>query len=277
MEGFQMRLLSNNRRPLAAVLPIAYLLAAGCGGAFGSTVPLDRASEAAAGGSVSVSPGIFEHVAARGVAGTIEVSNTTTVTMTVTVTLRPWLQARSGEVSPNRRASLGGVGLSARSFTLSSGAKRKLSLTLASVPAHGSLYGAIEVVSVPHGEARPGVKLAYRVVSSLRLVAPKRVQRFSATAGSLIVQGSIGHGTLLLAMRNTGNTILPIGGKVVISGNGNSLGATAQEKAIVPGATVNLPLSQLPGSLPRGRYTVVARLSQGGHALGTIRRTINLH
>ncbi len=77
-------------------------------------------------------------------------------------------------------------------------------------------------------------------------------------------------------MQNTGNTIVPIGGRVRISGSGRSLSSGARAKTIVPGATVNVPLAELLGSLPRGRYTVSVALSQGGHSLGTVRRTVNL-
>lgn len=138
-----------------------------------------------------------------------------------------------------------------------------------------SQYGAIEVTGVPGGRAT-GIKIAYRLVSSLRLDAPRGAQSFRAHGGSLIEQGSVKHGTLLLAVRNTGNTIVPVGGRVRISGSGHSLSANARAKVIVPGATVNVPLAELLGSLPRGRYTVTVGLSQGGHGLGTVTRTIAL-
>jgi hypothetical protein len=79
-----------------------------------------------------------------------------------------------------------------------------------------------------------------------------------------------------LPVSNTGNTIDPIGGSVSISGAGHSLRSTAREKVIVPGQTVNVPLTELPGSLPRGSYTVSVGLSEGGHGIGTVTRTIKL-
>jgi hypothetical protein len=229
----------------------------------------------AAGGGVSVSPGIFEHVAGRGSVGSINISNTTGTSMAVRVALRPWLQSRSGEVSPNRRATLGQVGVGPRSFTLGAGATRSVSLSLSRTPTQRSLYGAIEVTGVPGGRAT-GIKVAYRLVSSLRLDAPTGAQSFHARAGGLVEQGSAKHGTLLLAVRNTGNTIVPVGGTALIAGPGSSLSANARAKVIVPGATVNVPLAELLGSLPRGRYTVTVHLSQGGHGLGTVTRTIAL-
>ena len=57
---------------------------------------------------------------------------------------------------------------------------------------------------------------------------------------------------------------------------GRSLSSGARAKTIVPGATVNVPLAELLGSLPRGRYTVMVGLSQGGHGIGTVTRTIEL-
>jgi len=230
----------------------------------------------AAGGGLSVSPGIFEHVANSGRVGSIKISNTSGKSMAVKVALRPWAQSPSGEVSPNRRRTLGEVRPSASSFTLAAGSSQSVALSLTRTPAGRSQYGAIEVTGVPSGKATNGIKVAYRLVSSLRLDAPKGAQSYRAQGGSLIEQGSVKHGTLLLAVRNTGNTIVPVGGRVRISGSGHSLSANARAKVIVPGATVNVPLTELAGSLPRGRYTVSVALSQGGHALGTVRHTVSL-
>ncbi|MFI4978166.1 MAG: hypothetical protein ACHQC8_05785 [Solirubrobacterales bacterium] len=230
----------------------------------------------AAGGGLSVSPGIFEHTANPGNVGSLKISNTTGKSMAVKVALRPWVQSPSGEVSPNRGRTLGDVRLSASSFTLGAGSSQSVGLSLTRTPPGRSQYGGIEVTGVPSGRAGNGIKVAYRLVSSLRLDAPRGAQSFRARAGGLIEQGSVKHGTLLLAVRNTGNTIVPIGGKARISGSGHSLSANARAKVIVPGATVNVPLTELAGSLPRGRYTVSVALSQGGHALGTVRHTVSL-
>ena len=73
-------------------------------------------------------------------------------------------------------ASLGGVSVSAPSFTLAPGEERDLTVNVASIPAAGSLYGALEVVGLPTDVAtRKGVVLGYRVVSAIRLnpAAPK--------------------------------------------------------------------------------------------------------
>jgi hypothetical protein len=44
----------------------------------------------------------------------------------------------------------------------------------------------------------------------------------------------------------------------------------------VPGATVNLRLTRLRGTLPKGRYRVGVRLTQGGRKVGGLRRGIRL-
>lgn len=245
---------------------VALLAACGWAGASGAF---------ATGAGLSISPGILEHTATHGGVGAVEISNTTSAVMTVTLALRPWLQAESGEVSPNRRMSLGSVRASASSFTLAAGASRTVSLSLSRPPAGGSIYGAVEVTGIPHGHTGSSIKLDYRLITDLRLT-PTR-QRFQAAAGSLVEQGSVKRGTLALAVKNTGNTITPIGGTVQISGSGHSLTAHATAKAIVPGATVSVPLVQLLGSLPRGHYTVIVQLTEAGHHIGIVKHTIYLY
>ena len=228
-------------------------------------------------GGLSVSPGILEHVASVGGVGALTVTNTTSAAMAVKLALRPWVQSRGGEVSPNRRRVLSEARPETSSFSLAAGANRTVGISLTRKPRGGSLYGAVEVTGAPAGQVNNGLKLDYRLVTSLRLDAPHARQSFRATAGRLIEQGNVKHGTLLLAVRNTGNTIVPIGGVTRISGQGHSLSANATAKAIIPGASVNLPLTQLLGSLSKGRYTVTVSLSQGTHRLGTLRHTIDLH
>jgi hypothetical protein len=243
-----------------------------------SLPPATPAKPGGHGGGLSVSPGVFERIARRGRVGSIEISNTTATPMKVTVALRPWLQARSGQVSPNRHATVPGVRLAASSFTLAPARTQALALSLTRIPPGGSLYGAIEVTGAPpraRGK-RSGVTLAYRIVNSLRLVPARGARVFRASAGRLIEQGTFRHGTLSLAVRNTGNTIVPIGATVHVRGRGLSLGGGMRGKAIAPGHTVDLPLTQLTGSLPRGRYRVVVTLTQAGHKLGTVNRTIDL-
>lgn len=259
-----MRLVSTRTAATAALL--ALLAAGGWAGA---------RSAFATGTGLSISPGILEHTATHGGVGAVKISNTTSAAMKVTLALRPWLQAKNGEVSPNRRKSLGGVRASASSFTLAAGASHTISLSLSRPPTGGSIYGAVEVTGIPHGHAGSAIKLDYRLITDLRLTPARK--RFHADAGSFVEQGSVKHGTLALAVKNTGNTITPIGGTVKISGSGHSLTAHATAKAIIPGATVNVPLVQLLGSLPRGHYTVTVQLTEAGHHIGTVRHTLYLH
>jgi hypothetical protein len=253
-----MRLLRTRR---SAVITIALLLAG-----------LGAAHALAARGGLSITPGILEATARPGGLGAVKIANTTRHAMRIKLAVRPWVQSRSGSVTPNRRKVLGKVRPNRRTFWLHAGATEALGLSLARRPAGGSLYGAIEVTGAPKHPGGKGIKVAYRLVTSMRLNPPAGAQRFGARAGSLIEHGTTRHGSLFLAVKNTGNTIEPVGGRVDIRGKGHSLSANATAKAIVPGATVNLPLTRLRGTLPRGRYNVTVHLTQGGHGLGKVKR-----
>ena len=55
-----------------------------------------------------------------------------------------------------------------------------------------------------------------------------------------------------------------------ISGNHHTLSGVIAPKTILPGATVNLRLARLRGTLPRGRYRVAVRLTQAGQKVGWV-------
>jgi len=57
----------------------------------------------------------------------------------------------------------------------------------------------------------------------------------------------------LLAVKNAGNRIDSIGGRVRISGHGDTLSGIVSPRTIPPGATVNLRVASLRGTLARGR------------------------
>jgi len=252
-------------RRLAMVATAIGLLAAG----------LAASDVLAARGGLAVTPGILEHVARPGAVGGLKISNTTGGPMTVRLAVRPWAQARSGAVTPNPRRTLGKVRPSRRSFALRAGASRTLRLSLARRPARGSAYGAIEVTGTPRRGGK-NVRVAYRLISSLRLFPAPSAQRYRARPRSLFEHGSTRRGALFLAVKNAGNTIDPIGGRFRISGHGHTLRGDIAEQAILPGATVNLRLTRLRGSLPRGRYRVGVALTQSGHRVGGLRRGISL-
>ena len=228
-----------------------------------------------ASGGLSVTPGILEHVARPGGIGTVTVANTTGGTMTVRLAVRPWVQARSGAVAPNRRGTLGNVRPNRSTFALRAGASRTLRLSLARRPAGGSAYGAIEATGTPRRGGK-NVRVAYRLVTSLRLFPPDGARRYRARPRRLFQHGSTRHGALFLAVKNGGNTIDPIGGRVRISGQNHTLSGIVAPQTILPGATVNLRLTRLRGTLPRGRYRVAVSLTQAGRRAGGLKTGIHL-
>jgi hypothetical protein len=257
-----MRLFSARRPAIAAVC----LLLAG----------LAASGALASSGGLSVTPGILEHVAQPGDVGTLKIANTTSRPMKVSFAVRPWVQARSGTVAPNRRRVLGKVRPSRKSFWLHAGATGSLGLSLASPPRGGSLYGAIEVTGAPKYHGAKGIHVAYRLVTSLRLYPPASARRYRALPKHLFEHGTVRRGALFLAVKNAGNTIDPIGGRVRISGHRHTLSGIVAPKTISPGATVNLRLARLRGSLPPGLYRVGVRLTQAGHLAGSLRHGIRL-
>jgi hypothetical protein len=170
-----------------------------------------------------------------------------------------------GKLRPNRRA-----------FRLGPGATRAVGLSLAALPARRSLYGAIEVTGAPLRPGGKGVRVAYRLITSLRLFPPAGARVFRASPQRLFQFGSTSRGALFLAVKNAGNTIDPIGATLRISGRGRTLRNEVPPKTILPGSTVNLRLARLRGTLPPGRYRVGVRLTQAGHRAGGLRRGVRL-
>jgi hypothetical protein len=237
---------------------------------------LGAAGAFAASGGLSVTPGILEHAADPGPLGPLKVANTTSRPMKVSLAVRPWRQARSGSVSPDRRKLLGKVRPNRKSFWLHPGASRELGLSLASRPKGGSLYGAVEVTGAPkYGHAK-GVHVAYRLVTSMRLYPPEGARRYRAKPRRLFEHGTARRGALFLAVKNAGNTIDPIEGRVRITGHNHTLSGIVEAKTVLPGSTVNLRLARLRGTLPAGRYRVGVRLTQAGHKVAGFRHGIRL-
>ena len=145
------------------------------------------------------------------------------------------------------------MSVSAPSFTLAPGEERDLTVNVASIPAAGSLYGALEVVGLPTDVAtRKGVVLGYRVVSAIRLnpAAPKP----GVSAGTI----KPGKGTATLPVKNTGNTLdaVAIRAEVKDSRGTRNLSATIK---ILPGKTINFPLGT---KLQKGSATAKITLRQ---------------
>jgi hypothetical protein len=234
----------------------AVLTALGVGGtalgqmAVGSTAQQDTA------GGLSMMPGVIEHGAQPGALTTMTVANRSKTPLAVTVTARPWVQAASGKVSPNRRATLPGVSVDKTSFTLAPGGEQLVTATLNSAPSAGYLYGAIEAVGVPTDlSKRKGVVLGYRLVGALRILpaAPKT----GLTAG----KAKAVKGTAVVAVKNTGNTIDAISGTVRVKSSRGTKRVSLQSTKILPGKSVNVPLGS---KLAKGSYTATLSLKQRG-------------
>jgi hypothetical protein len=240
------------------ILALSLTAAASVGAALAAT------PAALGAGGLSLSPAVVEHAAKAGAVGTVTVNNSSAVPLKVTVTPRPWKQAPSGAVAPDKGKSLlSKVAVSARSFTLAAGARKAIALTLKAKPAGGSLYGAVDVVGLPTEATKKranGVVTGYRLIGSLRLTPA--APRLRLRAGAVTARG----GRLVLAVTNTGNTIDPVSGSIRLTGaaGGRTIGVAAQK--VLPGATVELPLGSAKG-LPKGRWTAKATLVQGGRTV----------
>jgi hypothetical protein len=243
------------RRAFAGVV----VLAAVAGGAVIARADDAKPRAAAAEGGLKVGPVLIEKAAAAGAVTTLKVANNSSKRVDVTVAARPWVQSSSGAVSLNRRKSLSGIQLSDTSFPLAAHAQKDVAVTASS---GASLYGGIEVIGVPDGaEDKDGVVLGYRLVSSLRLNPATPV--LSLVASSPKVTGKGSTRAVVLPVKNAGNTIQPVSGRVSLKG---ALGTRQRDLAslrILPGKRVNVLLSSTRALKP-GSYTATVRLTQGG-------------
>jgi hypothetical protein len=227
----------------------------------------------AATGGVSLTPDTVEHTARSGTLGSIVVQNTTSDVLKVTVRVRPWLQDRfTGSVNADLRVSLSRyVTASSSSFSLAPGS-RPVTIEQVRTPPGGSLFAAIEVLAKPRdAKARNGIIPQYRVVGRLRANPSRR--RVSLRAGTNAFAGRGDGRRLVMPVRNTGNTLDPIGGSVAISGPTSRTNAVKQV-GIVPGQVVNLAGGSLKG-FKKGGYTVTWSLTQGTKRY-TARRSFHL-
>lgn len=237
---------------------------------------LASGAPAHAAGSLSVSPAVVEHVATAGTVGSITVANTTSAALKVTVTPRPWLQSRAtGVVTADRRRTLAGVTVGARSFTLAAGANRAVAVTLRKVPGAGSVYGAIDVVGLPTKKPKNGIVAGYRLVPSLRLNPTAARRKLAVQAGLPRLAGSGSARVIAIAAKSTGNTIEPISGTATITGAQGTRSVTLAARRILPGAIVDLRLTRTAG-LARGTYRVTTVLKQGGRTVVNSRRSVKV-
>lgn len=234
----------------------AALTALGVGGAaLGQTAAAGGAAAQADGG-LSMMPAIIEHGPQAGPLTTLTVANRSAAPMAVTVTPRPWTQAATGKVSPNRRATLPGVSVDKATFTLAPGAEQAVTATLDSAPSAGYLYGAIEAVGVPTDlSKRKGVVLGYRLVGALRITpATPKIGLTAGTAKAV-------KGTAVVPVKNTGNTLDPVSGTVRVKSSGGTKRISLAATKILPGKTINVPLGS---KLAKGSYTATLSLKQRG-------------
>jgi P pilus assembly chaperone PapD len=221
-----------------------------------------RARAAQATGGVSISPARVETTAKRGRVGTFTVKNTTKDTLKVTVTVRPWIQNRAtAGVVVNGAANLTPyVRASPATFNLRPGSRR-VRLNMRRLTASGSLYGGIQVFAKQvKKKARNGIIPQWNVIGALRL--NPRHKRPSLKLGSTRILGSGANRSIILEIRNLGNTIDPVSGTLAITGP-TPRNATVQARTIVPGQVVQMQGGSLRG-MKAGNYTATWNITQSG-------------
>jgi hypothetical protein len=213
-------------------------------------------------GGLSIMPALIVHNAQPGALASMTVANRSTAPLEVTVTPRPWVQAVTGKVSPNRRTTLPGVSVSQTKFTLQPGAETVVQANLTSAPSAGYLYGAMEVVGVPPDAAkRKGIVLGYRLVGAIRI--NPATPTYSITAGN----AKASKGTAVIPVKNAGNTVDGVTGSVRVKGAAGTKNFDVSNVKILPGKTVNLPAGT---KLAKGSYKATVTLTQKGKKALTV-------
>jgi hypothetical protein len=221
-----------------------------CAGVFGT------ATTAHAAGGLSVTPAVLEHTMKRGTVGSMTLNNSTNETLKVTVNVRPWRQELNGTVIGDMRSTLNRyVRATKRSFRIKAGQRHKIRIKLYHRPKAGSLYGGVDIFGKPtKTKGRKGIIPQYRIISKLR-INPKR-KHYKWRTGA----AQIRRGTIILPIRNLGNSIDPFSGTYSISGPS---GRTGRMNAIaaIPGKLIALNLGNTRG-MKKGRYTIAATVTQ---------------
>ena len=123
----------------------------------------------------------------------------------------------------------------------------------------GSLYGNVDVLGKPtNTKGRKGIIPQYRLISSLRLHPSRKTLSGCAPARPRSAAASV-----LLPVRNLGNTIDPIARQLQAQPARRARNGTFKGVAALPGKLVALGLGATRG-LKKGRYTVNATVTQGG-------------
>ena len=147
--------------------------------------------------------------------------------------------------SLNTRASLSPYVRAARRRSTSSRASARVKLNMRRMTASGSLYGGFQVFAK---QAKPkatnGIIPQWDLRGKLRL-NPSR-KRPNLRVGATDVVGRGNNRSLILAVRNIGNTLDPVGGTVRITGP-TARNATIPQVGVVPGQVVYLKGGALRG------------------------------
>ncbi|PTL55460.1 hypothetical protein [Paraconexibacter algicola] len=244
------------------------LLTGLAGVAFVLPLALGRQDAGAASG-LTLSPSVIERQATSGRVGQITITNGLSRTVDVRVAARPWLQARTGAVTPDRRRTLSGIKLSTRTFAMPARSSRTVRVDLSKVPTAGSLYGNVEFVATPRGQKKGQVKVSYRLIGALRLNPSATRRRLALQGGQVAVRSR----QLQLAVRNAGNTATPVTGDFRLTNAAGSRAGSIQAVRVLPGYAVDVPLTTTRG-LARGKYTLTVRLTQGSRVVTTVKRQV---
>ena len=232
---------------------IAVPMVVACVGVLGSATAAHAQS-----GGLSVTPASLENRAKLGTVGSLTLNNTTKETLRVTVTVRPWRQQLNGTVVADPRSNLTRyVRATTRTFNITAGAKRPISFRM--VRRLSSLYASVDILGKPtNTKGRKGIIPNYRLISKLRLNPAKKSYRFRTGAAQ------VRSGSVILPVRNLGNSIDPISGTYRISGPASKSGNAAAISAL-PGKLVGLNLGSTRG-MRKGKYTVTATVKQGSRS-----------
>jgi hypothetical protein len=218
-------------------------------------------------GGLSISPAVVQQAAKAGPIGPFTVSNRSRDTLKVTVVARPWRQATSGKVTADRRHKLPGVVVAQPSFSLAPGQSQVVNVSLTAAPSAGALYGALEVIGLPADAAsRKGVVLGYRLIGTLRLLPAAEKHKLAARL-------AVDRRSIVLDVRNLGNTIDPVSGEVTIRDARGTRSPDIDDLGILPGNRVRLRLAK---GLSSGSYSVRVSLSQAGKRALSLKKKLNI-
>jgi competence ComEA-like helix-hairpin-helix protein len=163
-----------------------------------------------------------------------------------------------------------------RGFPLAPGAARSVLARVKRVPLGGrGLYATLVFRATPaHRLAGQAIRNVFQLNASL-LLDPRR-PRVRFRAGAIRTEQAGTGLRSFVPVRNTGTGIAPVGGRLVVRDAAGAVISTVRlaTKRILPGAVVDLA-APLRGRMPRGAYTLQARL-QGGRREASAQAALRL-